>query len=744
MPLPEPQFDSRNYREILNEALARIPVHNPEWTNFTDSDPGITLLQLFSFMTESLIYRANLIPERNRLKFLRLLGVPVRAAEAARGFVVFENPRGPLETMTLDSDVELFAGKTPFRAANELQVLPVEAQFYYKGPVPEHKRAEVEKLYRQLYASFKTEENQLDFYETRTFAPPPNGVTLGAIDLAKETIDGSLWLALLARSQDKDNLETVRSEIANKVLTIGILPALAQDGCALFPEGPPAAAGQPSLILEIPKTSDPTARYDRLRASIGDNPLVRPGTIEVTLPGADKLRTWGTPDPLETGVGNYPPNLEEIEDQERLITWIRIRSPEADSNNQTASRQLSARLSWVGINAVQVIQRSHVPAELLLNGTGEPDQSATLIHTPVFPDSIRLTVNGENWKRVDDLTTAPSEVVARSPRLASERVTESQTIQESKVFWVDRESGEIRFGDGIHGMRPPARSAIQVSYDYGGSKQGMVGINAITKGPALPAGLRVFNPVPTWGGSDAEPVATAEKRIPAFLRHRNRLISSEDFKEITWRTPGVELGRVEVLPLFHPGQPSQNSEGTVTVLVIPLTDPAQPGAPRPDRLFLETVCQYLEPRRILTTEVHVHGPNYKPIWVSAGIDVVPGRNEGVVQEEVRRSIEKFLSPLTGGFEEQGWPLEKQVDAAEISAAAARVDGIAKVNQVLIGDESGEKTLPIGMEGLELPRLTAVVVASGDPPTAEEVLGMTEPPPETASVFPVPVVPDICC
>ena len=93
MPLQEPQFDSRAYRDILNDALARIPVHNPNWTNFTDADPGVTVLQLFSFLTESIIYRANLIPERNRRKFLRLLGQNMQAATAATGIVTFANPR---------------------------------------------------------------------------------------------------------------------------------------------------------------------------------------------------------------------------------------------------------------------------------------------------------------------------------------------------------------------------------------------------------------------------------------------------------------------------------------------------------------------------------------------------------------------------------------------------------------------------------------------------------------------------
>ena len=89
MPLTEPQFEIQTYREILDDAIARIPAHTPEWTNRADPDPGITLLQLFSYMYEALHYRANLIPERNRQKFLRLLQIPLRKASTAQGLVTF-------------------------------------------------------------------------------------------------------------------------------------------------------------------------------------------------------------------------------------------------------------------------------------------------------------------------------------------------------------------------------------------------------------------------------------------------------------------------------------------------------------------------------------------------------------------------------------------------------------------------------------------------------------------------------
>src|SRR5689334_21363297 len=105
-----PAVDNRRYDDLLDEAVRRIPVHNPEWTNFNRSDPGITLLELFAFLSESLAYRADQIPERNRRRFLSLLGVPLGRATSATGMVTVANERGPRQAIPLDDEVEVRAG----------------------------------------------------------------------------------------------------------------------------------------------------------------------------------------------------------------------------------------------------------------------------------------------------------------------------------------------------------------------------------------------------------------------------------------------------------------------------------------------------------------------------------------------------------------------------------------------------------------------------------------------------------
>ena len=49
-------------------------------------------------------------------------------------------------------------------------------------------------------------------------------------------------------------------------------------------------------------------------------------------------------------------------------------------------------------------------------------------------------------------------------------------------------------------------------------------------------GVGGANPIPTWGGADAESVQQGEKQISRYLQHRDRLVTKEDFVSITLRT----------------------------------------------------------------------------------------------------------------------------------------------------------------------------------------------------------------
>jgi len=78
MPLTLPQLDDRTWKDLVEESRALIPSLAPEWTNFNASDPGITLVELFAYLTESLLYRVNRVSEPNQRVFLKLIDGPAR------------------------------------------------------------------------------------------------------------------------------------------------------------------------------------------------------------------------------------------------------------------------------------------------------------------------------------------------------------------------------------------------------------------------------------------------------------------------------------------------------------------------------------------------------------------------------------------------------------------------------------------------------------------------------------------
>src|SRR6267142_1131771 len=82
MPLQLPNLDDRAYADLVEEALGLIPRYAPEWTNYNPSDPGITLIELFAFLTDMLLYRLNRVTDAQVRNFLRLLNGPQWEAPA--------------------------------------------------------------------------------------------------------------------------------------------------------------------------------------------------------------------------------------------------------------------------------------------------------------------------------------------------------------------------------------------------------------------------------------------------------------------------------------------------------------------------------------------------------------------------------------------------------------------------------------------------------------------------------------
>ena len=89
MALPVPNLDDRRFQDLVDDAKRLVQQRCPEWTDHNVSDPGVTLIELFAWMTDQLLYRVNRIPDRNYVKFLELIGIRLFPPSAARGDITF-------------------------------------------------------------------------------------------------------------------------------------------------------------------------------------------------------------------------------------------------------------------------------------------------------------------------------------------------------------------------------------------------------------------------------------------------------------------------------------------------------------------------------------------------------------------------------------------------------------------------------------------------------------------------------
>lgn len=730
MPVQVPNLDDRDFEQLLAEAKQRIGIYTREWSNFeVESDPGITLVQLFAFLTDSLLYRANRIPERDRLKFLQLLGIPLKPAAAAQGILAIQNEKAGLTALSLDAGIPVSAGQVGFLTRDAVTVLPLEVKIYFKKSVSSgdtQRNAELRTKYQAVLTALQATDatvgtdTTLTFYETMPMPQPLPGNPNPLLDLKKDTLDQAVYVALLA----PENMpkEEVRALIGRQTLSLGIAPAETGKVDSLAPvrrdqKRRPLAG----LVYEVPDVT-PGANgilldhYQRLQPTMQSNVLDDVGIVQLDLSQVNTLDTWQFESPLQEGTRDFPPRLEDERLRDRVITWLRIRVPQQTDPGVEIPE---AALRWIGINATRIQQAIPIRDELLGMGSGEPDQILTAAGTPIIENSVRLrsrTEQGEEtvWRLTDDLLSADAN---------------------DRVFTLDAQSGEIRFGDGLRGWRPERNARVFLSYSYGGGRQGNVGIGAVnaTSDSRLQGGFRLTNPIPTWGGDRGETEAEAERNAPLVLRHRDRLVTAQDFEDVTRSTPGVDIGRVEILPLYHPKK-SEDAAGVVTVLVIPETDPIQPLWPVPSRTFLRTVCAYLDARRMITSEIFVQPPKYVPVYVSVGVQIMEGYFRDTVIQAVGERLKQYLSSLPpGGNAGEGWALNRRLHEEELKAVVTRVAGVDYVDSLFLGVEGGRNEL----RGLELPLLAGLRVVEG---AAEPLASLMQPAvrPGVAKTVPVPI------
>ncbi|GGL14644.1 putative baseplate assembly protein [Nocardia jinanensis] len=633
-----PDLDDRRYDDLVTQARSLIPRYLPEWTNHNDADPGITLLQLFAWFTDQLVYRVNQVPELHYVKFLQLLGIQARPARPARVDLTFATATAADRVVPAGTQVsgpgpdgkpvvfELSEGFTAIGA-------PLTAVQTFDGFA-----------YRDVTGANTTAD--------QAFAPfGPHAHENSALLL------GFTGIGAGGLGPCTDNPITLMAYVSR-----GRAVPLAQAGALAVP--PPArfayqywdGAGWEPLGVERDETAGFTAT----------------GRIVVHGPGSGAVR-------------------QAIGQVATPLYWLCVRMV-------TGTYERGPLLERIAPNTVPARAAVTLRDEVLGGSDGMPEQGPlTLSRAPVVPldhpqrvrradgrwvtvESLRLEIDEgsgfEVWQEVDDF---------------------GGSGPDDPHYLLDRNTGAIRFGDGRHGAIPTANVAAPMTnivarrWVAGGGAATNLGAGSVTTlATVLPGIKTVRNELPAAGGADAETVDAAKLRAPAELQAKGRAVTAEDFELLARAAPAAAVARAHALALTHPRYPGVAVPGAITVLVVP---DAPGNTPKAAPATLTAVCAWLDRHRLVTTEVFATCPTYRRVRVVADLVIAADADPAQVHRAVADALVTFLHPLRGGDDGRGWPFGGPLYSSDLFRVVLRVPGVLRVRDNQLTVELDEERQP---------------------------------------------------
>jgi predicted phage baseplate assembly protein len=514
VPLQAPNLDNRTFDELVSEARRRIPRYTPQWTDFNDSDPGITLVQLFAWFTETMLHQLNQVPERNYIKFLQLLNMELRPAQPATAHLTFNPAAGP-----------------------EFQPIARRAQIQAQPPTGGDPLI------------FETEEGLDLVHVPLTDVQVFDSGAFTVVTLANEPdqpffrplgwlpqVGNALYLGFeppATAPKDKPIAGLFPQEMRWRVF----LPSESQAGLPQScrdvrqPPTPPV-----TLVWEYKATQD-AARWRRLNVfKDASSAFTREGYILVEGPSQIAATTEG-----------------KMQTEPRL--WLRVRLA---SGTYPAGR--APEIDFIRPNVVSAVNLTTEREEIVGKSEGTPNQLFELRRTPVLKDSLSLSIEvpdepPEQWQPVDDFL---------------------HSARDDTHYTLNHATGLIHFGDGEHGRIPVAGAEIIArEYRYGGMSAGNVAAGLINAPLTnLPGVDKVTNERAAVGGRDEQKVEELKEQAPALLRSRHRAVTAEDFTALAMQAGGV--ARAKAIQLAHPDFRGVEVPGVVTVVIVPDTEDMPP------------------------------------------------------------------------------------------------------------------------------------------------------------------------
>jgi predicted phage baseplate assembly protein len=624
MGLPTRNLDDRTFQQIVDEAKKRIAATCPSWTDHNVSDPGVTLVELFAWMTEMILYRLNQVPEKNYIKFMELLGLKLREPEPARTEITFYLSSPQPQKLTIPKGVEAATVRTE---NNPSVIFSTDEDALVDPPL--------------LNALITT--RAADSPEAKAPAPQDHNLQhlgVAGFDLSvfgnPTRIGDALYLGF-------------ENDLSNHVVGLEV-SCLTATGLGIDPANPPWA-------------------WEGWHGGEGEQRWL-PAVVEEDSTGGMN----------QTGLIRLRlPQLALRDFAKRRAYWVRCRvtEPAVQGTNYDKSPRISnlAVSSW-GVS-VWGTHASLVHNEILGRSDGSPGQVFSVEHTPMLRrlkgEAIETRAPGsdywEPWVEVSDFADSGFQ---------DKHFTCDSTSGEIRF------GPALRQPDGSvwsYGAIPARGAEIRFSvYRYGGGVAGNVqaGTLAVLK-TSIPYIDRVTNHVDATGGIDAETIERAQLRAPQLLRSRGRAVTAADYEALTEQLADSRVQRSRCIQPAAGGSNEGPLAGQIYVLLVPKVNRPE-GRISSEQLRIPedlraSVKAYLDDYRLLTVRVDIREPEYLWVAVEVSISASPSADPQRVRQDVEKQLYRYLNPITGGPAGNGWPFGRDLYPSDVYTCLQPVRGI---------------------------------------------------------------------
>ncbi len=634
MTLPQIELDDRRFQALVSEARMRIARSCPEWTEHNVSDPGITLIELFAWMTDMLSYRVNRLPDKLHVALLELLGVELHGPTAARTHVRFRLAAPLVSPLVIPaSTTEVGTLRT---ATEESIVFQVSDDFAIAPAKPAAYVVERDGKAKVIAVAGGTARPQGP--DRLPFGSPPK-------------VDDALYVGF-------------EDDIANLVIRVDIDGSTAR-GAGVDPEDPPLrweVSGSGGLWADAQVLSDTTGGFN-----------YGPGAVELQCP----------PDAAIASLAG------------QRMRWLRCRVAH-QTRRGIAGAPYTHPPEIYSIGAVVmgalvgVEHAARVPEEPLGTSDGTPGQSFALRFSPVLPPKAEETLEVREpgsdrwvqWTLVESF--AESGPADRHFKLDANggAIELGPAVRQPDGGWTQ------------YGAPPPQGADLRMgAYRYGGGRVGNVAAETLTtlRSP-IPGVASVMNPRPAYGGVDPEPLESARQRAAMEIRTRYRAVTAEDFEFLV----GQASSRVGRTICLAPQAPTDPIRVHILARVAPADRRLTYEELMPDEELLSEVAAYLDGRRVIGTTVHLLPVRLRGVSVVVNLQAEPHAVLQRVEEEVLQALNTYLNPLVGGSPTgpgSGWAFGRLLNQGELYQIVHAVDGVQFVKILRVYEtnlETGEQ------------------------------------------------------